>query len=58
MLKTKYFIAASPEIRLVRFKAIREYKLKEDNSMPRKRVIKLFAEIIIRHPIKANKSNE
>ena len=40
------------------FKAIKEYKLKEDNSIPRKRAIKLFAEIIIRQPISANNSNE
>jgi len=58
ILNTKYFIAASPDIRLFLFKAIKEYKLKEDNSIPRKRAIKLFAEIIIRQPISANNSNE
>ena len=58
MLRTKYLIAASVEIKLTLFKAIKEYKLSEDNSMPRNKVIKLLDEIIMRHPINAKTSNE
>ena len=40
VLKTKYFTAASLDKKLDRFKAIKEYKLREDSSIPRKRTIK------------------
>jgi len=40
------------------FKAIKEYKLSDDNSIPRKRTIKLFEDIIIKHPINAKTSRE
>ena len=42
MLRTKYLIAASVEIKLTLFKAIKEYKLSEDSSMPRNKAIKLL----------------
>ena len=58
VLKTKYFTAASLDKKLDLFKAIKEYKLSDDNSIPRKRTIKLFEDIIIKHPTNAKVSRE
>jgi hypothetical protein len=58
ILKTKYLIAASLDKLFDLSKAINEYKLKEESSIPKNRTIKLSAEIIIRHPIKANINKE
>jgi hypothetical protein len=58
ILRIKYFIAASLDRKLDLFKAINEYKLNEDSSIPRKSSIKLFAEIIIKQPRRAKINNE
>ena len=58
VLRTKYFTAASLDKTLDLFKAIREYKLRDDNSIPRKRTIRLLADMIIKQPIKAKTSKE
>ena len=58
MLKTKYLIAASPEIRLVLLRAINEYKLNDESSIPKKRAIRLLEDIIIKQPIRAKIRSE
>ena len=58
ILRIKYFIAASLDRKLDLFKAINEYRLSEDNSIPRKSNIKLSAEIIIKQPRSAKINNE
>ena len=58
ILRIKYFIAASLDRKLDLFKAINEYRLNEDNSIPRKSSIKLSAEIIIKQPRSAKINNE
>ena len=58
ILKTKYLIAASLDKKLDLFKAIREYKLNDESSIPKKSTIRLFAEIIIKHPNKAKISKD
>ena len=58
ILRIKYFIAASLDRKLDLFRAINEYRLSEDNSIPRKSNIKLSAEIIIKQPRSAKINNE
>jgi len=51
-------MAASLDITLYLFNAINEYKLNDDNSIPKKSIIKLFEEIIIKQPNNANINKE